>query len=49
MVRDFVKDEDYTVDEKQRTISLTPAGIEKAEKKLGVENIYTKGIKYVHL
>jgi preprotein translocase subunit SecA len=49
MVREFVKDEDYTVDEKQRTISLTPAGIEKAEKKLGVENIYTeKGIKYVH-
>lgn len=49
MVRDFVKDEDYTVDEKQRTISLTNKGIEKAEKRLGVENIYTdKGIKYVH-
>ena len=49
MVTDFIKDEDYTVDEKQRTISLTPAGIEKAERKLGVENIYTeKGIKYVH-
>ncbi len=49
MVKDFIKDEDYTVDEKQRTISLTPKGIEKAEKKLGVENIYTeKGIKYVH-
>ncbi len=49
MVRDFVKDEDYTVDEKQRSISLIPKGIEKAEKKLGVDNIYTeKGIKYVH-
>lgn len=49
MARDFVKDEDYTVDEKQRTIALTPKGIERAEKKLGVENIYTeKGIKYVH-
>ena len=49
IARDFVKDEDYTVDEKQRTIALTPKGIEKAEKKLGVENIYTeKGIKYVH-
>ncbi len=49
MVKGFVKDEDYTVDEKQRTISMLPKGIEKAEKSLGVENIYTdKGIKYVH-
>jgi preprotein translocase subunit SecA len=49
MVKDFVKEEDYTVDEKQRSISLTPKGIEKAEGRLGVENIYTeKGIKYVH-
>jgi preprotein translocase subunit SecA len=43
------KDEDYTVDEKHRAISLTDKGIEKAESILGVENIYTdKGIKYVH-
>lgn len=49
MVRDFNKDEDYIVDEKRRSITLTPSGIEKAEKKLGVDNIYTeKGIKYVH-
>jgi preprotein translocase subunit SecA len=40
---------DYAVDEKFHTISLTEAGIEKAEKILGVDNIYTeKGIKYVH-
>ena len=49
LVKDFVKDEDYTVDEKQRSISMLPKGIEKAEKSLGVGNIYTdKGIKYVH-
>jgi preprotein translocase subunit SecA len=43
------KNADYTVDEKKRAISLTDAGISKAEKLLGVENIYTeKGIKYVH-
>ncbi|MES3031024.1 MAG: preprotein translocase subunit SecA [Patescibacteria group bacterium] len=49
MVRDFNKEEDFTVDLKQRSILLTPQGIAKAEKKLGVENIYTdKGIKYVH-
>jgi len=41
--------EDYEVDEKLKAISLTDAGITKAEKALGVENIYTeKGIKYVH-
>ena len=43
------KDEDYTVDEKFKSIVLTDKGIEKAEKVLGVDNIYTeKGIKYVH-
>jgi len=42
-------DEDYTVDEKMKAVSLTEYGIEKAEKALGVGNIYTeKGIKYVH-
>jgi len=40
---------DFTVDEKLKAIQLTDEGIEKAEKILGVENIYTeKGIKYVH-
>ncbi len=45
----FKQDEDYTVDEKHKSISLTPDGITKAEKELGIDNIYTdKGIKYVH-
>jgi len=40
---------DFTVDEKLRAASLTDEGITKAEKMLGIENIYTeKGIKYVH-
>jgi preprotein translocase subunit SecA len=34
---------DYIVDEKQRAISLTDEGITKAEKALGIENIYTQG------
>jgi len=43
------KETDFTVDEKLHAIQLTPAGIEKAEKALGVENIYTEGgIKFVH-
>jgi len=41
--------EHYTIDEKFKQIQLTDAGIETAEKILGVDNIYTeKGIKYVH-
>ena len=49
IVREFVKDVDYTVDEKHKAIQLTDAGINKAEKSLNVENIYTEGgIRYVH-
>lgn len=49
IVADFKKDEDYTVEEKHKAVHLTDLGIEKAEKSLGVENIYTeKGVKYVH-
>lgn len=49
IVTNFTKDVDYTVDEKHKAIQLTDAGINKAEKALNVENIYTDGgIKYVH-
>jgi len=49
IVKHFKKDEDFTVDEKMKAIQLTDAGISKAEKALGVENIYTDaGIKFVH-
>ncbi len=42
-------EEDYTVDEKMRAISLTDQGITLAESLLGISDIYTeKGIKYVH-
>ena len=41
--------DDYSVDEKLRTVIMTDAGIEKIEKKLGIENIYAEGgIKYAH-
>lgn len=49
IARDLQRDVDFTVDEKLRAVQLTEAGIEKAERALGVENIYTDaGIKYVH-
>ena len=39
----------YTLDEKLKSVALTDAGIEAAEKMLGIDNIYTdRGIKYVH-
>ena len=42
-------EEHYTVDEKLKSATLTDAGIEAAEKMLGIDNIYTdRGIKYVH-
>lgn len=43
------KEADYTVDEKQRAIQLTDAGIERAEQALGIENLYTEGgMKLAH-
>jgi len=49
IVRDFKRDEDFTVDEKLKAIQLTDNGINRAEKALGVENIYTEGgMKMVH-
>jgi len=45
----MAKDEDFEVDEKRKTATLTDAGIAKAEKILGIDNIYTdRGVKYVH-
>lgn len=42
-------EEHFTVDEKLKSIALTDAGVEMAERVLGIDNIYTeKGIKYVH-
>ncbi len=40
VVRKLVKDEDFIVDEKNRTVQLTEQGISKVEKLLGVENLY---------
>jgi preprotein translocase subunit SecA len=43
------KEEDYTVDEKMKAVSLTDKGISAVEKMLGIENIYdVSKISYVH-
>ena len=49
IVRDLNEGEDYTVDEKQKAIQITDAGMHKAEHALGLENLYTEGgMKYAH-
>ena len=49
IVRKLKENEDYVVDEKFRAIEMTDEGIEKTEKLLGVENLYTEsGVKNVH-
>lgn len=49
IVKTFVIEEDYKVDEKMKSATLTEGGITKVEKALGVENIYTeRGLSDVH-
>jgi preprotein translocase subunit SecA len=36
----MIRDVDFTVDEKSRTVVMTDAGVEKMERKLGVRNLY---------
>jgi preprotein translocase subunit SecA len=36
----FKREQDYTIDEKARTVALTEEGVYKAEKALGVDNLY---------
>ena len=49
IARNLTPETDYTIDEKHKQIALSDSGIERAEKELGIANIYTEaGIKYVH-
>ena len=36
------REEDYEIDEKNKLVTLTEAGVKKAEKKLNVENLYSE-------
>ncbi len=45
----FNREQDYTIDEKARTTVLTEEGVYKAEKALGVDNLYDPGsIELLH-
>jgi preprotein translocase subunit SecA len=43
LVRQLNENEDYNVDEKMRSATLSEVGITKMEKMLGIENIYAEG------
>jgi preprotein translocase subunit SecA len=36
----LIKDEDYTVDEKSKTVALTEKGVDKMEQRLRIQNLY---------
>jgi len=40
VIPSMIRDQDFTVDEKTRTVVMTDSGIAKMEKKLGVGNLY---------
>ncbi len=49
MVPRLKKDEDFNVDEKAKTVTLTDEGVHKVEKILGIENLYDpENITYQH-
>lgn len=49
IVKNFKCDEDYVVDEKNKAVEISDSGIEKAEKALGIDNLYVEGgMKYAH-
>lgn len=49
IVSRFEQDTDYTVDEKQKAVQITEAGMQKAEAALGIDNLYAEGgMRYVH-
>ncbi|MFH1426800.1 MAG: preprotein translocase subunit SecA [Candidatus Kerfeldbacteria bacterium] len=49
LVSALTENEDFNVDEKMKSVSLSEQGIEKLEKALNVENIYTAGgLRTVH-
>lgn len=49
LVHQFKEHEDYNIDEKMRSATLTEGGIRKVESSLGVDNLYVSGgIRLVH-
>jgi len=49
IVPSLIAEEDFTLDEKRKTVSITDSGIEKIQQRLGLGDIYQEGgSRYVH-
>ena len=48
MVQSLVQDQDFTLDEKARTVTLTDLGVKRIEQKLGVKNLYEESFDTIH-
>ncbi|MBD3279292.1 MAG: preprotein translocase subunit SecA [Candidatus Pacebacteria bacterium] len=48
MVRSLVKDTDYKVDEKTKSVTLTDLGVKRIEQKLDVSNLYEESFDTIH-
>jgi len=48
MVQSLVIDQDFKLDEKSRTVTLTDLGVKRIEQKLGVKNLYEESFDTIH-
>ncbi len=48
MVKSLVKDQDFNIDEKSRSVTLTDLGVKRIEQKLGVKNLYEESFDTIH-
>jgi preprotein translocase subunit SecA len=48
MVKSLTKGQDYNIDEKAKTATLTDLGVKRLEKKLGVNNLYEEDFDTIH-
>ncbi len=48
LAESLIPQTDYTIDEKDRLVTITEIGINKIERKLGVENLYEKDFETIH-
>jgi preprotein translocase subunit SecA len=49
IIKSLAKDQDYEVDEKFRTVTLTDLGIRRVERMLNIGNLYEQDFEMVHL
>lgn len=48
MVKSLVQDQDFKLDEKAKSVTLTDLGVKRIEQKLGVKNLYEESFDTIH-